>query len=112
MSEEAPVCKVCGKLCSAHTVQFRWGVAHAGTYDAQDRFDSCSERHADYQHIWGRISAMETVVRSLRWHAGRLDTKDKQWSADDLRMHANKVVKQIEQLIKVTQHYYAWAKKL
>lgn len=106
---EPPICKICGKLCSAHTVQIKWGIAQAGTYDADGRFDSCSARQAEYEHNWGRRSELQTLVRSLRWRAGRLRTQNSVWTADDLDERANKAVKIIEMLEGHVELYYPWA---
>lgn len=106
---DPPVCKVCGKPCSAHTVHFRWGVAHAGTWDANARFNSCSERYAEYEHNWGRRQELETLIRSLRWHAGRLRSRNAVWTAEDLIKRSDQAVKLLEMLQRHVAEYWPWA---
>lgn len=110
VSTDIPVCKVCGKICSAHTVQFRWGIAHAGTY-TDGRFVPCSERHAEHQYTLAQVWELETLVRSLRWNAGRMRTKGKVWTPDDLDERSNKAVKRMDMLRRQIAEYYPWTLK-
>jgi hypothetical protein len=88
----------------------RWGIAHAGiTVDG--RFRSCSELVAEYHYNAGRRQTLTTLVRSLRWHAGRLRTKGRQWTSDDLNVQADKLAKEIVMLEKQVEEYYAWELK-
>lgn len=104
-------CKVCGKPLYEHHVVLLWGVAHAAVRRENGTWDSCSERSSDYYHIAGRLAARETIVRSLRWHAGRLRTKNAEWLAHDLDRYADKIARDIDKLIRATRDYYAWAKE-
>ena len=108
---EPPICKVCGQPLDQHELVTRWGVAHAGWRDLGGRLTACSEAVADYNQISGRIDALTTIVRSLRWHAGRLRTKGATWDADDLDTQSNKFSRDIDRLLRNTQEYYAWTKE-
>lgn len=103
-------CKVCKQPLAVHHLVLIWGVAHAAVYDGSGHSRPCSEIASDWSHIQGRIQALESVIRSLRWHAGRLRTNNRQWDTGDLADYSDRWAKQIEQLIGNTQEYYAWAK--
>lgn len=105
------VCKVCGKPLAVHHLMLYWGIAQAAIYDDRGRSRPCSQIAAEYLHIEGRIQTLITIVRSLRWHAGRLRTKDANWRADDLDRQADKFERQIATIERNTGEHYAWAKE-
>lgn len=103
------VCKVCGKALDEHALVFRFGVAHAAVY-RDNRLVSCSELHAQADYMSGQIATMQTTIGSLRWHAGRLRTKGRVWTADDLVAHADKLRRRVTNLSRQFWHYYPWGR--
>lgn len=111
MSDQ-PICKVCGFPLDQHSLELRWGVAQAIVRGADGKaLHHCSEAAADLNHIQGRIASLETVVRALRWHAGRLRTKNRVWASDDLVTHSDKLARDLHQLLIVIHKHYRWAQE-
>lgn len=98
MSEQ-PICRVCGFPLDQHMLELRWGVAQAIVRGVDGKaLHHCSESAADLNHVQGRIAALETTVRALRWHAGRLRTKDQTWGPMTLDHYSNKLARDITRL--------------
>lgn len=68
---QSDTCKVCGQRLATHHLVIRWDVAHAAIYGKDGRSVPCSEIAGEESNIQGRIQGLETIVRSLRWHATR-----------------------------------------
>jgi len=110
MSQE-PLCKVCRKPLDDHALILEYGVAHAGSYDADGRFRDCSAHDCDVHYIWGELAALRSFVRSLRWHAGRLSRTGDQWGLDDLLGRVDKCESEIKRKSRALERYYAWSRK-
>lgn len=109
MSEQH-VCKVCGQLLADHFLVLRCGVAHTAILDSQGRARSCSDMESERMYYQGRIQALITIVRSLRWHAGRLRTKDGAWRCWELGRYASKKAAEVEGLERMAEENYSWSK--
>jgi hypothetical protein len=110
VSEQPAVCKVCGQAIEAHRTWLRWGEPHAGV-EVEGKLRSCTELIAESNYNAARRWTLQTFVRSLRWHAGRLRTRGATWTPNDLDERANKAVKEIEMLERQVDAYYAWSRK-
>jgi hypothetical protein len=110
MSEPPSVCKVCGQSIEAHRIWLRWGEPHAGV-EVEGKLQSCTELITESSYNAARRWTLQTFVRSLRWHAGRLRTRDATWTPDDLDARANKAAKEIEMLEQQAATYYTWPRK-
>lgn len=109
MSEQI-VCKVCGFPLDQHSVELRWGVAQAIVRGPDGkRLWACSEATNDYNDFRGQISTLGTMVRSLRWRAGRLRSKQAHWQDYDLDLWANKLERDIQRLRKLVVEHYGWS---
>jgi hypothetical protein len=106
------ICRVCGKSLDDHALILRSGVAHAGSYDADGRLRDCSEHDCDVHYILGRLATLRTIMRSLRWHAGRMaNTGGQEWGPDDISEQADKYERDVNRQLSTIHKYYAWSKK-
>lgn len=109
---EPPICKVCGFPIEEHELRIRWGVAHTFVRGADGNvLTSCSEAANDYNDFRGQITALTTIVRSLRWRAGRLRTQGTTWHDYDLDIWANKLAHDIERLRRLIVEHYGWTQE-
>jgi len=91
------VCEVCGLPAERHTIEIRGGVAHAVVPDRS----SCSGIAGDREYIRGRLAQMLTIIRSLRYIAGRDQIAE-------LREYSDIVVDQRDKLIRQAQRGFPW----
>jgi hypothetical protein len=106
------ICKVCGFPLDQHEVMLRWGIAHTAARDVDGRITHwCSEAAVDYSDFHGQIQALTTIVRSLRWRAGRLRSQGTVWHNYDLEYWATKIARDIERLQKLVVEHYSWTKE-
>lgn len=109
---EPPICKVCGFPIESHEVRIRWGVAHTFVRGADEKvLWSCSEAANDYNDFRGQITTLTTIVRSLRWRAGRLRSQNTTWRDDDLDTWADKIARDIARLQRLIVEHYAWTQE-
>lgn len=103
-------CKVCGLPLDAHQVGFRGGVAHAVARDRETNhiLSWCSETDRDRSYTVGQIATLRTIVRSLRYMAGRARTKGDESRAAALADYSFKVETDRDRLIGNLARWYSW----
>lgn len=106
----ADTCRFCGHPADDHFVVIRNGVAHTGVYEG-DRRILCSLDEASRHFMFGEIWALQTIVRSLRYRAGRLRNAGRTWTHEHVNEYADKVARDRESLIGYEQRYYSPTKK-
>lgn len=96
-----PICLVCGQPLAAHRLTLWGGVAH--TVAPNGRL--CSRDEGERQEYIGRIRILKTIIRSLRWRAGRL--RGAQWDNEGLLRYADHWQAQIDRYEQTLRSYYA-----
>lgn len=107
---QSTTCKVCGQDLSVHHFVMRNGVAHAAVF-VDGRSRSCSEIDADHHYTLGEIAILHTIIRSLRWRAGRLRTTESHWNADDLLIYSDKLQADRDRFVGFDVKYHEWVHK-
>lgn len=103
MSDDTSTCAVCGQLIAFHRI-IRWGgVAHTLSPDGQ-RW--CSREEGERQQFVGEIDTLRAIIRSLRWRAGRLRTRNERWYEYDLVSYSDHWQKQLERYLQILEEYY------
>lgn len=92
-----PTCQVCGLSVDQHIIVLRDGVAHT----AVPGRGSCSGVAGDREYTRGRLAEIQTIIRSLRYMAGRDGVQA-------LRTYSDIVAKKREKLIRDTQKWFPW----
>lgn len=95
MTEE--VCEVCGLPIDQHAIILRNGVAHTIVPGKS----TCSAAAGDREYTRGQIAEMLTIIRSLRYMAGRDGVQS-------LRTYSDIVAKKRDTLISRAQRWYPW----
>lgn len=98
-------CLICKQPEFAHRIAFWDGVAHTIAPSVDGRMAHCSREYSDIEHLRGQIQALMTIVRSLRWRAGRMRTLGGCWEPDDLDEYSNKVMTDIERLERLIREW-------
>ena len=97
-----PTCEVCGAPLGAHTMALRNGVAHTIGHDGM----CCSGVAGDREYTRGQLAQMLTIIRSLRYVAGRERLLRARSMA--LREYSDMVANQREKLIRQAQRWFPW----
>jgi hypothetical protein len=98
-------CRVCGLLLALHSVKLIDGVAHTIVFDGSHRH-SCSAVAGERQFQLGRLDALLTVIRALRWQAGRMRNSGRTWSHEQIAAYADRLQRDRERLIRAEQEYF------
>lgn len=102
-------CCVCGQPLVAHFLELRSGVAHTGVYEGNAQ-RHCSAVEGDRQYTLGQIAMLRTIVRSLRYMAGRRRTRGDETSAAALIDYSYKVEASRDKMIRNLAQWYPWKK--
>lgn len=57
-------------------------------------------------HYAGQIDALRTIIRSLRWRAGRLHTHNRRWDKDDLLRYSDHWQQRLDRYCSIVAQYY------
>lgn len=102
MSDNVLMCRVCNRPIIEHRLVQYNGVAHtqspAGNY-------MCSRVDGERLTFVGEINTLRTIVRSLRWRAGRMRPGG-EWTPDDLDEYSNHWQKRIDRYLRIIEEYY------
>lgn len=97
-----PTCSVCGHTLSTHRLQLWYGVAHTVALDGS----SCSRNDGERMGFVGEINTLRTIIRSLRWRAGRLRTRSAEWGEEDLILYSDHWQKRLDRFLAILDEYY------
>lgn len=95
-------CAVCGHMLALHRVELWGGVAH--TVGPSGR--RCSRGEVERMHFVGQIDILRTVIRSLRWRAGRLRTTIARWDEEDLMCYSDHWQQRLDRYLAILEEYY------
>lgn len=96
------ICLVCGQPLEAHRIQMWGGVAHTVALGGK----LCSLDESERQQYIGQIRALQTVIRSLRWRAGRLRRDSARWDDENLLRYSDHWQQQIDRYEQTLTSYY------
>ena len=103
------ICRVCGLPAERHVVEIRSGIAQTVVRDADGRFlKSCSASEADRQSALARLAVLQSIVRSLRWHAGRARRQYQHDRAEVLEDRAFAVEADRKKILAQFDGWYPW----
>lgn len=107
---QSDICKVCGLPLDTHRIELRGGVAHTVARDRETNriLFWCSEADCDRSYTVGQIATLRTIVRSLRYMAGRARTKGDKTRAAALADYSFKVEADRDRLIGNLAKWYSW----
>lgn len=97
------ICLVCGQPLAAHRLQLYGGVAHTVAPDGS----SCSRNDSERQGFVGEINILRTIIRSLRWRAGRLRTSNARWDDEHLLRYSDHWQQRIDRYLSILDAYYS-----
>lgn len=96
------MCRVCNQPVIEHRLIQYNGVAHtqspAGNY-------TCSRADGERLTFVGEINTLRTIVRSLRWRAGRMQ-RGQEWTPDELWTYSEHWEKRLKKYLKIVKEYY------
>lgn len=95
-------CAVCGHMLALHRVELWDGVAHTVGPDGR----RCSREATERERFVGQVDMLRTIIRSLRWHAGRLRTNDERWDAGHLIDYSDHWQKRLDRYLRILDEYY------
>jgi hypothetical protein len=102
------ICKVCAQPLAAHVLTLRDGVAHTAV--AMDgRMQSCSKQDANYNWYWADVCRLNTIIRSLRYRAGRLRSKGGTWDAHTIYNYTKELARYRGQSERAMSEDFPWA---
>jgi hypothetical protein len=108
----ADICAVCGFPIEQHAVELRCGVAHTVVRGVDGRLlHSCSQSAGDREYTRGELARMQTIVRSLRYRAGRAWKRDQYQYSIALDDYSNKVEADRKKLLAYLDQWYPWTEK-
>lgn len=99
-----PTCEVCGAPLAKHTMALRDGVAQTIGRDGL----CCSGVSGDREYTRGQIAQMLTIVRSLRYMAGRLANAGWRQQSAALRDYSEGLADRREKLCRDAAKWYPW----
>jgi hypothetical protein len=109
---ESPICRVCGFPLDQHALEVYRGAAHAVMRGTDGKvIRHCSQAAGDYTYTLGQMAELSTIVRSLRWRAGRLRSQGTVWHNYDLEYWATKIARDIERLQRQIVEHYGWTQE-
>lgn len=97
------ICLVCGQPLEAHRLQLWHGVAHTVAPDGS----SCSRNDTERHGYVGEINTLQTVIRSLRWRAGRLRVANARWNDENLLRYSDHWQQQIDRYEQTLERHYS-----
>lgn len=97
-----PICLVCGQPLEVHQVQLWGGVAHTIAPDGH----WCSRDEGERLMYVGEINILRTVIRSLRWRAGRLRRDNARWDDENLLRYSDHWQQRIDRYMDTLERYY------
>ena len=92
------MCRVCGAALENHVITIQKGIPHAGRLTDDGKVRSCSQELYRQGYGAGCVATLRTIIRSLRWHAGRLQTLGDTWRPWQLRAYADKLMADVTAL--------------
>jgi len=106
------ICIVCGFPAEQHVVELRCGIAHTVVRGVGGKLlHRCSEAAAAREYTRGELARMQTIVRSLRYRAGRAWKRDQLQYSTALDDYSNKVEADRNRLLAYFKQWYSWGEE-
>lgn len=97
-------CKVCNQPIADHHIVSSYGVAQVKSPDGEYQ---CSSLYGERLQFVGEINTLRTIIRSLRWRAGRMRPGG-EWTPDDLDAYSDHWERRLNRLLTIVREYYPW----
>lgn len=94
-----PICEVCGAPLAEHTMALRFGVAQTIGKDGI----CCSGISGEREYFRGQLAEMLTIIRSLRYIAGRDSLRS-------LNEYSDRVEQKRETLMRRVAKWFPWGR--
>lgn len=97
------ICLVCAQPLEVHRLHLWGGVAHTVAPNGR----SCSRNETERYTYIGQIRMLQTIIRSLRWRAGRLRVANARWDDENLLRYSDHWQQQVDRYEQTLERHYS-----